>query len=283
MKLERSNVEFPLWRKKVDKSLFETSETPIPSWASDTWGLAEMFGRVSSKRNPESAVSIRFKSKKYKGWIRQKSGRSKSQKRLLFEEELSHQLKQQYVMSYMRSLEQSLSEDSDAEENIPFWEFLDIEFDASKREFKFVAHYCQLPSFPNLFERLIGSPSLKKIDDELHGKNKGRIQYQDWLPKAELVNQLGAKNVLYLLLDTKRKLLYVGETVDLIARLGQTYSVIPHWDHFRYNVLPDALEPFRVTLERMLIRDLATLFPNKRHQEQFQLSEYKLVNEKIDR
>ena len=33
MKLERSNVDFPLWRKKVDKSLFEHNGTHIPSWA----------------------------------------------------------------------------------------------------------------------------------------------------------------------------------------------------------------------------------------------------------
>ena len=279
MKLERSNVEFPLWRKKVDKSLFETSQTPIPGWASDIWGLPDIFGRISSKRDPNSVVSIRFKSKKYKGWVR--IAKPNAQMRLSFEEELAHQLKQQYVMSYMRSLEQSLSEDRDAEENIPFWEFLDIEFDASKREFKFVAHYYQIPSFPNLFERLIGSPSLKKIDDELHGK-EARVQYQDWLPKAELENQLGAQNVVYLLIDTKRKLLYVGETVALVERLNQTYPVIPHWDWFRYNVLPAVLEPYRVTLERMLIRNLATLFPNKRHKNPFQLSDYKLVNEKID-
>ena len=31
----------------------------------------------------------------------------------------------------------------------------------------------------------------------------------------------------------------------------------PFWDHFRYNVLPSSLEPFRVALERMLIRDFA--------------------------
>jgi len=33
MKLERSNIEFPIWRKKVDKSLFEDSGTTVPEWA----------------------------------------------------------------------------------------------------------------------------------------------------------------------------------------------------------------------------------------------------------
>lgn len=35
-------------------------------------------------------------------------------------------------------------------------------------------------------------------------------------------------------------------------------------NRFRYVVLPDALAPFRVALERMLIRELAALFENKR-------------------
>ena len=38
MKYERSNVEFPIWRKKVDKSLFEHNGTTIPEWACKMWG-----------------------------------------------------------------------------------------------------------------------------------------------------------------------------------------------------------------------------------------------------
>ena len=33
MRLERSDVEFPIWRKKVDKSLFEHNGTTVPEWA----------------------------------------------------------------------------------------------------------------------------------------------------------------------------------------------------------------------------------------------------------
>ena len=32
MKLERSDVEFAVWRKKVDKSLFEHNGTTVPEW-----------------------------------------------------------------------------------------------------------------------------------------------------------------------------------------------------------------------------------------------------------
>tara|TARA_B100000700_G_C14795092_1_gene737823 strand:- start:61 stop:198 length:138 start_codon:yes stop_codon:yes gene_type:complete len=39
MKIERSKVDFPLWRKKVDKSLFEHNGTTIPLWACEMWSL----------------------------------------------------------------------------------------------------------------------------------------------------------------------------------------------------------------------------------------------------
>lgn len=35
MKTERSNVEFPMWRKKVDDSLLNDYMTPIPNWLSN--------------------------------------------------------------------------------------------------------------------------------------------------------------------------------------------------------------------------------------------------------
>jgi hypothetical protein len=44
-------------------------------------------------------------------------------------------------MSYMRSLEGALQENADVEQKIPFWEFLDIEFDQEHRRFWFVAYY----------------------------------------------------------------------------------------------------------------------------------------------
>ena len=53
-------------------------------------------------------------------------------------------------MSYMRSLEERLDEDSEEqiEDKIPFWEFLDIEFNSGKKEFLFTAHSStQKPSF----------------------------------------------------------------------------------------------------------------------------------------
>lgn len=54
-------------------------------------------------------------------------------------------------------------------------------------------------------------------------------------------------------------------------------------DFFRYDVLPDSLAPFRVDLERMVIRDFAALLDNKRGVDsEISISDYRLMNDKID-
>jgi hypothetical protein len=285
MKLERSNVEYPLWRKKVDKSLFEHKGTTVPLWACKMWGLPSYFQHVISKKSPEAQVTIRYERKTYKGWITvAKEGRTNPAYRLWFEDSLARELKYTFLMSYMRSLEQSLTTDNkkDIESEIPFWEFLDIEFNQQKREFIFVAYYTQEASFPNLFERLISSPVISKIADELEEKKETQIYKQNWKPREELEYEIGALNVIYMLVDTKNKLLYVGEAQDMIKRLFQPYPTIKDWNYFRYSVLPDKLSPYRVMLERMLIRDLASLLKNKKDVKSISISDYSLANDKID-
>src|SRR5262249_10548937 len=92
-------------------------------------------------------------------------GRGSPAFRLWFDETLSLELKHAFLMSYMRSLEGSLSAEGDVEYRIPFWEFLDIEFDRENRVFRFAAYYAVRPAFPHLFKRLIGSPAMKRIDE----------------------------------------------------------------------------------------------------------------------
>jgi hypothetical protein len=286
MKLERSDVEFPLWRKKVDKSLFEHSGTSIPAWACRMWDLCECFGEISSRIDERAKVTIAFEGVNYEGWITTtKQGRSRPAMRLWYQEELSIRLKHTFLMSYMRSLEQRLAkgDDNNIETEIPFWEFLDIEYDQATRRFRFVAYYKQEPSFPNLFHRLIESPGLKRVADEIEGRKEKRIHKQDWRQRNQLAFEIGATNVLYILLDSQQKLVYAGEARDLVTRLSQPHPSIPNWDYFRYSVLPDNLAQYRVALERMFIRDLAGLLPNKKGVQVISIEGFRLANDKVDK
>ena len=249
------------------------------------WDIPSLFSKCTSKKPPDSEVAIKFENRDYTGWVTAaKQGRKSPAYRLWFGEELSFELKHKFLMSYMRSLEKGLRGKGaeDIEIQIPFWEFLDIEFDKKKKFFRFVAYYYQEPSFPELFKRLIASPAIQKIDDELESKSPKRIHKQGWKPREDLEYEIGAHNVIYTLIDTENNLLYVGEAKDLIRRLSQEYRSIPHWNYFRYCVLPEALNPFRVSLERMMIRDFAEILGNKGGVDGITISEYKLANEKID-
>lgn len=283
MKLERSNVEFAIWRKKVDKSLFEHNGTTIPDWACKMWGLPDIYGGVTSRRDPRSKASAQFHGYIYSAWVTTAPhGRHTPAYRLWYEPALTFELKKRFVMSYMRSLESALEESADVEQQIPFWEFLDLEFDPTERRFRFVAYYTQKPHFPNLFNRLVGSPTIQKLEDEVAGKPTGRIYKQHWKTRAEFQFEIGAKNVIYMLLDTKAKLLYIGEAADLVKRFSQGHECISNWDYFRYDVLPDELASYRLALERMLIRDFAAVLHNSKGLVWKDISGCKLANAKVD-
>jgi len=81
-------------------------------------------------------------------------------------------------------------------------------------------------------------------------------------------------------IDTKNKLLYIGEAVNLVDRLRQEHHSIPHWDYYRYSMLPNEIADHRLVFERMLICDFSMMLKGLPTKDQM---EYKLVNAKIDK
>jgi hypothetical protein len=258
----------------------------MPGWACRMWNIEKHFSACYSKDDPDTKVAILFDHNYYDGWVTcAKEGRKTPAYRLWFSEDLLYKIKDVYLMSFMRSIEDRLREDrsQNIEEVIPFWEFVDIEYDDKKRIFSFTAHYTQKPSFPELFKRMIGSPMLHKIDDELEEKQSFRIYKQHWKKREDLDSEIEVQNVLYFLIDTSERTLYIGEAAKLVKRLKQDHPTINNWDYYRYNVLHnDVISEHRVTFERMLIRDFASLLQNKANIPFVQISEYRLVNDKLD-
>lgn len=287
MKLERSDIEFPLWRKKVDATLFKDAATPIPKWLCKVWKINSLFPNSYSKKDANSVVEIFFNHKKYTGHVVQ----IKKQKmfRLFFDKQLSDILKDVFLMSYMRSIEQDLRkgksdyEEQEIENEIPFWEFIDIEFDSENKIFYFRAYYIQKPTYIELFKELVKSHTLKVIDDLVNAKGKFRIIKQDWKPRKKLLTQIDAKNVIYNLIDTENKIIYIGEAENLVQRLNQNREAIKDWNYYRFDCLPEGLtKTQRVAIERLLIRTFASFLNNKKGIPTMKVSEYNLANEKID-
>ena len=285
---ERNDIEFPIWRKKVDQSFLKEKVTPIPKWLWGIWDIENLFGNVTTITDPNSIVGISFERKIYKGNISFSERKSGKICRFSFEENLHSTLKDQFLMTYMRSLEgqirKSKGNKADIELAIPFWEFIDIEFDSFNKIFKFTCHYNQKPVFPELFKQLVTSPAIKVVDDYLNDKGANRIHKQDWKPRSDYKNEIGAENVIYTLIDTEQKLIYVGEAKKLIARFdSNSHSVIPNWNYYKYNVLPSTLEEHRLAIERMTIRDMASFLANEVDIPNIEISAYKLANRKIDK
>ena len=64
---------------------------------------------------------------------------------------------------------------------------------------------------------------------------------QGWKPREELDSEIEVDNVLYTLIDTKSRLLYVGEASKLVQRLSQSHQSIKNWDYYRYDVFPNTI------------------------------------------
>jgi hypothetical protein len=291
LKTERSDIEFPLWRKKVDATLFKRSATPFPKWLSKIWELDNLFSKARSIKDNSSLVIIHFNKNQYVGnVVKTIKSRGGEMYRLFFEPKLSEDLKDTFLMSYMRSIEQDLRKnkeeykDQDIENEIPFWEFLDIEFDCKTKMFYFKAYYVQKAAYTELFKELVNSHTLKFIDDTINEKEEFRFIKQDWLPKSKLSSQIDAKNVIYNLIDTKNKKIYIGEAESLNNRLKPIRKEIKNWDFYRFDCLPLGLtKTQRVAIERLIIRTFASFFENKKGISTKNVSEYSLANDKIDK
>ena len=247
-KSERTKVDYPLWRKKVDNSLFRDRGTTVPMWACRMWNFDTVFPGIVKTQDEGSKVRIKFNGKEFDGKVVSTHPKKRANKvcRFYFSEDLLAELKEVFLMSFMRDLESRLRDDAtDIETDIPFWEFVDIEFDSHSKTFHLNAHYTQLPIFPELFKRLTYSPVLKRIDDELNAKGEFRIQKQDWRSRSEYEFEVGAENVIYLLIDTSERLFYVGEAENLIRRFNAGHPSIKDWDFYRYDqlVLPQKSGP----------------------------------------
>jgi hypothetical protein len=283
-KTERTKVDFPMWRKKVDKSIFKEKSTPIPEWVSKIWNLDHHFKNVNSIKEDKSKVLIEFQGNTHSGnlVLKKRTGK-KPIYRLFFNDVLTNELKNVFLMSHMRGIEQELKKDVKVENEIPFWEFLDIEFNETETVFIFTAYYRQKPIFPELFSNLVGSPALANLEKKaLNKDDKPIISKTGWLERNKLDSQIGAINVIYMLADTSANTLYIGETTELVKRLNNYYDSIPNWNFFRYDILPPELADYRVTIERMLIRQFASIMVNTKDIETLNTQTYRLVNRKVD-
>ena len=199
--------------KKVDSSILTEGENHLPKFVCSRSKISTKYKNVSAK-DKKSMITIKFKKNKYLGWIFEQKTPKYQKFKLRFEQRLANVLKDEFCMTYMRDVENRISEADNKrtyiEDEIPFWEFLDIEFNIKKKEVLFFNHYFQKPLFPNLFKKIIQSTVIRQIDDSL--KNKTTIYKEDWKPVSEFKKEIEHTNIIYMLLnETKKKIISVKQ------------------------------------------------------------------------
>ena len=146
---ERTNVKFPMWRKKVDGSMFGDKCTVIPDWVKDNVFKIRHRFTEASKTHPHSRVTIVIHHKGGKTtshWgsvTTNERGALPPTMRLFWDEEILEWLKETYSLTYQRyRLRRKLDWNGPtAEKKMPFWEFIDIEYDDEECTFYFTAHF----------------------------------------------------------------------------------------------------------------------------------------------
>jgi hypothetical protein len=253
------------------------------------WGITDEFSDAKGRSDPAAGIGCAFKGAEYGAEIvPHRGGR---QHRLFLPEASRIALAATFPMSYLRELDVRLAgaagattkrSDEDATRRA-LWEFLDLEFDLSTRRLRLTAHYVQRPDFPYLFSRLVGSAPLKAAEDGAERRRGLRIHKQPWRPRWEYDFEIGARNVVYTLVDCVNHLIYVGEADDMIARFKRGHATIPAWTHYRYNLLPPELAPLRLVIERMAIRDMDAVMGLDAAHLPIAPGSFRLTNLRIDR
>ena len=108
-----------------------------------------------------------------------------------------------------------------------------------------------------------------------------KISKGNWKERGEIQNEIHTENVIYTLIDINNSEIYIGEASNLANRFKQKRHEIPEWTHYRVDQLPEEFDDkMRVTLERMMIRSLASLLENKADVESMEISHYILKNKR---
>ena len=145
---ERTNVKFPMWRKKVDGSMFGDKCTVLPDWVKDNvFNIRHRFTEAS-KTHPHSRVTIVIQHKGGKTtshWgsvTTNERGDLPPTMRLFWDEEVLQWLKEVYSLTYHRyRLRRKLDLNGPPAEKDAILGIIDIEYDDEECTFHFTAHF----------------------------------------------------------------------------------------------------------------------------------------------
>lgn len=135
--------------------------------------------------------------------------------------------------------------------------------ESEKGLFKFKPLSTHVTELTPIFRQLIENGYL---DDHIVGTSKSKKKIfqksSSWLPKSDLKDMWEGsyRFVIYYLLDSKKREMYIGKTKNLKSRIYEGRKELPGWDYFRYDILMPAFRPLMGDIEGALIKSYSGYF-----------------------
>jgi len=221
MPSERSDVKYPLWRKKMDGAMFDDKCTVLPIWVRNRlFNVEERFPHRSKKhQESETTIVITHKGGKNTEHIAHVTTLPRPGlgpvMRLQFGNDVKIWLTETFKKTYRRNEERKSHglNGPTIEKLIPFWEFIDIEWDEDEEIFHFRAWYslesndseAQIKSLdpisneikqPTNFIKVIEKPIVDATNDEEKPKEGYKLTFQTdcgHTVKTDTVKKIGGK------------------------------------------------------------------------------------------
>lgn len=231
----------------VEPSMIRYSVITIPS------GHWSVWKSIPKKHGEKTEIKVQWGSgrKKYDAYIRwEKKAKGKTEwMRLRWKDDLHEHFKNAFCYSCFYEASKRVPESRNDSQRIP--ELLKIT-EYEKGIFIFKPLSIHKTELTPIFRQLIKDGYL----DEYIESAKSQKIFQTsspWIHKDKLKEKWEHRYVIYYLLDSKNKELYIGKATNMTSRVVEGRKEIPGWDYFRYDILEKKSRSFMDDIERALI------------------------------
>jgi hypothetical protein len=263
--------------KKVDSSMFK-------GWITLTTNFVEenpIKNNLLLGKGKE--ITVIFEDKKYQCSLRWVNRKINAVYQLRFDsnKDLVKKIREEFIQSYViiKSQRETQQDEKQFRSNLKAGNQEVLIIETINEKTLIFKTYIQVKSEWNtLFKRLAREGAFDWVFD----KNKDKeylIQYSsNWMSATQLKKHKDKQNVIYYLVDSIKKELYIGKANNLGQRVKIGRSEIKGWDKFRYDLIRPEFSNILERIEDHTIRAFASVLENTQKFDTLGLSEYKLVN-----
>jgi len=270
--------------KKLDRSSFEWGVSITNDY------IKPFVGKRSIKSGTSRNITVELNDKKYHAYLRHIDQKKREGGAFHFRWESNRELqiepRKTFIFSYVILKSQKELFDSKNSENKRFRSDLEdgeqevmIIEKINDKNFRIIPFIVIESKWNKLFRRLAD----ENVFGWLFDKDKKYLIHHSsaWHVKKEFKNHKNATNVIYYLLNKKKRLLYIGKAENLGKRVkpGRDHQGMPgDWDMFRYDIVKPEYSNILERIEDHTIRSFASVLNNKRKFPTLGIKEYTLVN-----